>query len=296
MPILYLVATPIGNLEDITARALRILREVRLIAAEDTRHTRQLLNHFGVETRCISYHEHNKLARQEAILAALTEGDVALVSDAGTPAISDPGYELVRACIDAGFTITPIPGPSAPIAALVASGLPTERFIFVGFLPRRSPERRALLHDLAELTVSIVCFEAPHRLTDMLTDALTVWGERQVAVAKDLTKLFEAIWRGSLSEALAHFSVEKPRGEYTVVFAGKPTLLDSKQARKRVQAHAGDGEEPSEAEILRRLRSLREQGKSGSAAARTVARELNLNKSLVYHIWLSLGEEDDEEG
>jgi 16S rRNA (cytidine1402-2'-O)-methyltransferase len=294
MATLYLVATPIGNLEDITARALRILREVRLIAAEDTRHTRQLLNHFGIETRCISYHEHNKLARLEEILTTLAVGDVALVSDAGTPAISDPGYELVRACIDAGHTITPIPGPSAPIAALVASGLPTERFIFIGFLPRRSPERRALLQDLGELTVSIICFEAPHRLTDTLADALAVWGDRQVAIAKDLTKLFELIWRGTLSAALAHFEAEKPRGEYTLVFAGKPTLLDSKQARKRVQAHPGDGEEPSEAEIVRRLRNLREQGKSGSAAARSVAKELNLNKSLVYQIWLSLGEEDGE--
>jgi 16S rRNA (cytidine1402-2'-O)-methyltransferase len=288
MGVLFLVSTPIGNLEDITLRALRVLREARLIAAEDTRHTRKLLDHYEIVTPCISYHEHNKLARLGDILRALGDGDVALVSDAGTPGVSDPGYELVAACIAAGFTVVPIPGPSAPVAALTASGLPSDRFVFVGFLPRRSPERREMLEDLADLTLSLVCFEAPHRLVASLGDILKVLGDRQIVVAKDLTKRFEDLRRATVSEALAHYSAMQPRGEYTLVIAGLQANGERKRDRRRLQVTASFAEPPSEAEIARRLRILRDQGHSGSTAARAVARELGLQKSVVYEVWLNL--------
>ncbi len=269
-------------------RALRVLREVRLIAAEDTRHTQRLLGHYQIATPCISYHEHNKLARLDRILEALGAGDVALVSDAGTPGVSDPGYELVCACIAAGFTVAPVPGPSAPIAALTASGLPSDRFVFVGFLPRRGAERRALLEDLADLTLSLVCFEAPHRLLDALGDIREVLGDRQIVVAKDLTKRFEDLRRATVGEALAHFSAQPPRGEYTLVIAGQAAGGERKRDRRRLTAAPGFVEPPSEAEIARRLRILRDQGQGGSAAARAVARELGIQKSVVYEVWLNL--------
>ncbi|NJN66561.1 MAG: 16S rRNA (cytidine(1402)-2'-O)-methyltransferase [Chloroflexaceae bacterium] len=212
MGTLYLVATPIGNLEDITLRALRVLREVSLIAAEDTRHTRRLLAHYDIRTPCCSYHEHNKLSRLGEVLAVLAEGDVALVSDAGTPALSDPGVELVHACIAAGWPVSPLPGPGAPIAALVASGLPTDRFLFVGFLPRRGSDRRDLLARLGRLPVTLVCFEAPHRLRASLADMLAVLGDRRVVVAREMTKLHEEFVRATLSESQEHFQKHPPRG------------------------------------------------------------------------------------
>ncbi|EFO81871.1 uroporphyrin-III C/tetrapyrrole methyltransferase [Oscillochloris trichoides DG-6] len=287
MGTLFLVATPIGNLEDITMRAIRVLREVRLIAAEDTRHTQRLLSHYQIPTACISYHEHNKLARLDAILAALAAGDVALVSDAGTPGVSDPGYELVCAAIAAGFSVTPVPGPSAPVAALTASGLPSDRFIFVGFLPRQGGERRALLSELAPLTVSLVCFEAPHRLIEALEDIQSTLGERQMVVAKDLTKRFEDLRRGSVGDLLAHFQANPPRGEYTLVIAGQNVKSEHKRERRRLSAPSSD-EPPSHEAIADRLRHLRDAGQSGSAASRSVARELGLQKSVVYAIWLEL--------
>jgi 16S rRNA (cytidine1402-2'-O)-methyltransferase len=290
---LYLVATPIGNLEDITLRALRVLREARLIAAEDTRHTRQLLNHFGIETPCISYHEHNKLERITAILAALAEGDVALVSDAGTPGVSDPGFELVQAVIAAGFPVSPIPGPSALLAALTASGLAPDRFCFVGFLPRRGAERRAVLSDLADLTLTIVAFEAPHRLTDTLADIQAVLGDRPVVVARELTKRYEEFKRGTASTVLAHVLEHRPRGEYTLVIAGREPSSERKRDRNRIQAPPDHIEPPSEATLARRLRELRAQGQNGSNASRLVAREFGLQKSVVYQVWLSLGDEEE---
>lgn len=292
MPTLYLVATPIGNLEDITLRALRVLREARLIAAEDTRHTRTLLEHYQISTPCVSYHEHNKLARLDEILAALGAGDVALVSDAGTPGISDPGFELVAACIAAGFVVTPVPGPSAPVAALVASGLPSERFAYMGFLPRRGAERRALLADMADLALTLVCFEAPHRLLDALGDMLAVLGDRRIVAANDLTKRYEELRRGTIAELVTHFSAQRPRGEYTLVIAGRAPGSERKRDRNRVHVPVAANEPPSEAEIARRLRLLRDQGHNGSTAARAVARELGLQKSVIYQVWLSLGEEE----
>ncbi len=287
MGILYLISTPIGNLEDITLRALRMLREVTLIAAEDTRHTQRLLQRYDLHTPCIAYHEHNKLARLDEVLTALAQGDVALVSDAGTPTISDPGAELVRACITAGFEVTAIPGPSAPIAALIVSGLPTDKFCYTGFLPRRSVERRALLTELSALTVTLVCFEAPHRLRDSLSDALETLGDRQLAVVKDMTKRYENVWRGTLSAALAHFTAQPPRGEFTLVLAGAPPASQQKRHRQQIVAPAATPmDQPDTALITARLQKQRAQGERGSIAARNVARELGLQKSVVYHIWL----------
>src|SRR5512137_293778 len=184
MGTLYLVATPIGNLEDMSPRAVRTLREARLIAAEDTRHTRQLLTYFDLHTPLTSYFEHNKLAKLDKILSALADGDVALVSDAGTPAINDPGYELVKAALNAGHTVSPVPGPSAPIAALAASGLATDAFLYLGYLPRNSAERRGLLQEVAGLPYTLVFLETPHRLKAALDDLLTVLGDRSMAAAR----------------------------------------------------------------------------------------------------------------
>ncbi|WP_298816282.1 16S rRNA (cytidine(1402)-2'-O)-methyltransferase [Chloroflexus sp.] len=282
MGTLYLVATPIGNLEDITLRALRILREVRLIAAEDTRHTRILLDHYQITTPCISYHEHNKLTRRDDILAALQAGDVALVSDAGTPAIADPGQELVQACLAAGHQVVVIPGPSAPIAALVASGMDTSRFAFIGFLPRQSRERRALLDEIADLTITVICFETPHRLLEALRDIAAVLGPRPLAVANDLTKRFEAIFRGTADELIEHFSQQSPRGEFTIVIAGAEPVSDRKRDRYRLRAQTTTVTEET---IAAYLRSLSEQGLRGSAAVRRAAQELGVPKNTVYDVW-----------
>jgi 16S rRNA (cytidine1402-2'-O)-methyltransferase len=221
MGTLYLVATPIGNLEDLSPRAVRTLREARLIAAEDTRVTRKLLTHFDLHTPLTSYFEHNKLSKLDSILAALTGGNVALVSDSGTPAINDPGYELVRAALEAGHTVSPIPGPSAPLAALAASGLPTDSFLYLGYLPRKSSERRALVGQVSNLPYTLIFLETPHRLLSALADLGALLGDRQMAVARELTKVHEEIWRGTVSAAREYYSQNEPRGEFTLVVEGK---------------------------------------------------------------------------
>src|SRR2546422_374308 len=219
---LYIVATPIGNLEDVTQRALRVLREVEVIACEDTRRTRTLLNHFGIKTRTISYHEHNE--RERAVeLGKLLEGgkNVAIVSDAGTPLISDPGFRVVNAAIERGITLVPIPGPTAFVAALVASGLPTDQFFFAGFLPARANARRAHLEDLAAIQATLVFYEAPHRIAAALSDALAVLGNRKAAVARELTKIHEEIARGNLRELAKRFSQSTAtRGEIVLLISG----------------------------------------------------------------------------
>jgi 16S rRNA (cytidine1402-2'-O)-methyltransferase len=293
MGTLYLVSTPIGHIEDITLRALRVLREVSLIAAEDIRQTQRLLGRYDITTPCISYHEHNKLSKVDELLTALVLGDVALVSNAGTPGMSDPGFELVSACIGAGFDIVPIPGPSAPIAALVASGLPPDQFTCLGFLPPRGAARRALLHSLADALPTVICFEAPHRLSDALTDMLAILGDRRIAIARDLTKPHEQFRRERISQSLQHFSAHRPRGEFTLIVEGRRWAASRKPATPALAGAGTDtpiaeDELPSEADVAARLRALRDQGKSGSAAARQVARELGLNKSLVYQIWIGL--------
>jgi 16S rRNA (cytidine1402-2'-O)-methyltransferase len=220
MSTLYLVATPIGNLEDMSARGLRTLREVWLIAAEDTRQTAKLLRHYDIHTPCISYHEHNKLVRVERVLDSLQDGDVALVSDAGTPALNDPGYELVRAVIAAGHEVSPIPGACAPIAALVASGLPTDAFLYLGYLPRKSGERERLLKQVSGHPYTLIFLEAPHRMLQALEHLQSALGDRQIAVGRELTKMHEEIFRGSLSETLKYFTDHPPRGEFTLVVEG----------------------------------------------------------------------------
>ncbi len=218
---LYLVATPIGNLEDLSARALRILREATLIAAEDTRHTGLLLKHFEINTPRTSYFEHNKLSKLDVILEHLSKGDVALVSDAGTPAINDPGYELIQAALAAGFDVIPVPGPSAPISALIASGLPTDSFLYLGYLPHKSNERRKFISPIESLTYTLIFLESPHRIIDALEDLLAVLGDRRICVAREMTKMFEEYWRGPISGAMEHFQASSPRGEFTLVVAGK---------------------------------------------------------------------------
>jgi 16S rRNA (cytidine1402-2'-O)-methyltransferase len=246
---LYLVATPIGNLEDITARALRLLGQVSLIAAEDTRHTRKLLDHYNIHTPLTSYFEHNKLSKLEQILNALAQGDVALVSDAGTPALNDPGYELVKAVLESGHAVCSIPGPSAPIAALVVSGLPTDAFLYLGYLPRKSGDRRGMLSTVAALPYTLVFLETPHRLLPALQDLHEVLGDRPVAVARELTKLHEETFRGKLSEARTHFTDQPPRGEFTLVVAGSPPLSQAwteERLRDALREQLATGQAPSQ--------------------------------------------------
>jgi 16S rRNA (cytidine1402-2'-O)-methyltransferase len=249
MGTLYLVATPIGNLEDMSPRAVRTLREARLIAAEDTRNTRKLLTHFDLHTPITSYFEHNKLTKLDAILTALSSGDVALVSDAGTPAINDPGYELVRAALDSGHTVCPIPGPSAPLAALAASGLPTDSFLYLGYLPRKSSDRQELLQQVDNLPYTLLFLESPHRLLAALKYLEISLGERQIAVARELTKVHEEIWRGSLAEAVEYFTRVEPRGEITLVVSGKTKRGKEKWSEDRlnlaIQSGMKLGESPS---------------------------------------------------
>lgn len=245
MGTLYLVATPIGNLEDMSPRAVRILGEVRLIAAEDTRHTRQLLTHFDIHTPLTSYFEHNKLSKLETIQAALNQGDVALVSDAGTPAINDPGYELVRAALDAGHNVSPLPGPSAPLAALAASGLPTDAFLYLGYLPRKTSERQVLFARVGQLPYTLIFLESPHRLPGSLVDLQASFGDRQMAAARELTKLHEEIIRGTISQVGRHFSENEPRGEFVLIVAGRAaadraSVWPEEELLASIQASRGD--------------------------------------------------------
>lgn len=246
---LFLVATPIGNLEDISARALRVLGEARLIAAEDTRQTRKLLSHYNIHTPLTSYHEHNKLTKLDQVLAALAQGDVALVSDAGTPALNDPGYELVRAALQAGYLVSPIPGPSAPISALVASGLPTDAFLYLGYLPRKASERQRLLEKVVDLEYTLIFLETPHRLLMSLADLIQILGDREAAVARELTKLHEEIYRGKLSQALEFFNANPPRGEFTLVIDGR-TISTERWPEDRLHSALVDslsqGDRPSQ--------------------------------------------------
>lgn len=219
---LYLVATPIGNLEDITARALRILREVDLVAAEDTRHTRRLLDHFGIAAKLVSLFEHNERSRSGMLVEKLRGGEsVAIVTDAGSPGIADPGYPVVRAAVAEGFRVESIPGPSAVIAALQVSGLPTDAFAFVGFLPVKPGARRRALEELHERRETIVAFESPHRIERCLADLEAVWGERPMALVRELTKVHEQVLRGSAREVRAALREDQKRGEMVLVLGGR---------------------------------------------------------------------------
>ena len=219
MPVLYVIATPIGNLEDISLRALRLLREVKLIAAEDTRTTRHLLNAYNIKTPLTSYHEHSKGAKLDYLLDYLEKEDLALVSEAGMPGLSDPGYDLIVAAIARGICVVPIPGASAVITALVVSGLPTDQFLYVGFLPRRKGQRQRLLSSIVDEPRTIVAFETPHRIRETLSDIEEILGDRRLSVCRELTKVHEEIFRGRVSQAREHFA--EPRGEFSLVIEGK---------------------------------------------------------------------------
>jgi 16S rRNA (cytidine1402-2'-O)-methyltransferase len=246
MGTLYLVGTPIGNLEDISLRALRVLREAPLIAAEDTRISGRLLARYEIQTALTSYHEHNKLDKLETLLAHLEENDLALVSDAGMPGLSDPGYELVRAAIERGIPVVPIPGPSAVVSALIVSGLPTDRFIYLGFLPRRPAARRQLLQDISQERRTLVAFESPHRLVATLTEIERTLGERPVVVARELTKLHEEVLRGKPAELLHHFAERTPKGEITLVIGGEQgkECWDDEKVTAAIAERMASGESP----------------------------------------------------
>lgn len=220
--VLYVVSTPIGNLEDITLRAIRTLRKVNLIAAEDTRHTRQLLAHFDIHTPITSFFEGNQLRKGEKLISRLKGGDnLALVSDAGTPTVSDPGYQLVVRCIEAEIPVVPIPGVSACIAAASVAGLPLHNFVFEGFLSPKSGKRKRHLEGLSNERRTLIFYESPHRLIPFLQAVMELFGNRRIAVARELTKKFEEVFRGNVSQAIEKFQGVLPRGEFTVVIAGK---------------------------------------------------------------------------
>jgi 16S rRNA (cytidine1402-2'-O)-methyltransferase len=270
MPALYIVATPIGNLEDISLRALRILRSAKLIAAEDTRKTRRLLTTYDIKTPTTSYHEHNKWSKMEYLLGALQEGDVALVSEAGTPGISDPGYELIVSAIKRGISVVPIPGPSVIITALIVSGLATEQFRYLGFLPRQAKSRLRLLEAVADESGTLVFFEAPHRLLATLKDLLATLSDRRIAVCRELTKLHEEVFRGRISEAIEHFT--GPRGEFTLVVEGKKIAVKPKLTN----------------DIKRQLLKMRLSGVPAKEAIASVGKETGLSRKELYQAWLKL--------
>jgi 16S rRNA (cytidine1402-2'-O)-methyltransferase len=292
---LYLCATPLGNLGDITLRALEVLKQVDLIAAEDTRHTRKLLNHFGIHTTTTSYYEHNRQAKAPLLLTELAGGKkIALVTDAGTPGIADPGHQLVQQALSQGHQVTIIPGPSAVIAALVVSGIRPHPFYFYGFLPRKAGERRALLAELAEDARTGVFYEAPHRLQKTLQDFCEVWGrERQVAVARELTKQFEEVSRGSFDQVTTHFAATPPLGELTIVVAGLDEAgansefgIDGERVPGSGPAAAQKTASPAAPKQIREaVGALVKAGADSQSACKAVARALDLPKSQVYRLY-----------
>jgi 16S rRNA (cytidine1402-2'-O)-methyltransferase len=280
--VLYVVATPLGNLEDITLRALRVLREADLIAAEDTRRSRKLLQHYGIEARLTSYHDFSERRKAPRLLADLQRGkNVALISDAGTPCIADPGYRLVRAAIDAGVRVEPVPGPSAVAAALSVAGLPTDRFVFEGFVPARATARRKLFAVLTSETRTVVVYEAARRLVASLEDLLAVAGERPVAVVRELTKAFEEVVRGSVTEVLAALRQRPPaqlRGEVTLLIGGATAAAP-----------------PPAADVTAAIERLRRQGLGLGDIARTLADELGVPRRQVYRLGLEVLQREEDE-
>ena len=281
MPTLYIVGTPIGNLEDLTPRAARILSEVSLVAAEDTRVTRRLLSHLGIHPRTTSFHQHNWRNKLDGLLAELAGGDVALVTDAGMPVVSDPGNELVAAAARAGIKIEVVPGPSAVTAALAMSGFAGDAFSFLGFLPRRRKDRQSALREASSSVVPLVIFEAPHRLRATLADMDTVLGGRPLAVCRELTKLHEEVFRGTASQALEHF--DSPRGEVVLVVQGRPI-----EASASPEA-AAEADAATDTELRRQLIGLREDGIRAKEAVAMVAEAMGLPKNRVYQVWVEFG-------
>ncbi|MBW4488405.1 MAG: 16S rRNA (cytidine(1402)-2'-O)-methyltransferase [Trichocoleus desertorum ATA4-8-CV12] len=279
---LYIVGTPIGNLEDMTFRAIQVLKEVSAIAAEDTRHTGKLLQHFQIKTPQISYHDHNRLSRLPEMISRLQQGQaIALVTDAGMPGISDPGYELVKACAEEGLPVVPIPGPSAAITALSASGLPSDRFVFEGFLPAKGSDRRARLEALKPESRTLIFYEAPHRLQQTLQDfADTFGGDREIALGRELTKLHEEIWRGTMTEAIAYYSNREAHGEFTLVVMGaEPTELVLTEDALKAE-----------------LQVLMGQGISRSQASRQLAQQTALPRRQLYQLALTISEPTESLG
>ncbi len=265
---LFIVGTPIGNLEDITLRALRTLREVSLIAAEDTRKARNLLRHYDITTPLTSFFEGNERQKIHPILNVLEHGDVALISEAGMPSISDPGFPLIQAVIEQGLPISVIPGPSAHTAALVVSGLPTDRFLFVGFLPRKKSERLSALQTLTHIKASLICYEAPHRLPGALSDIREMLGNRTIVMCRELTKMYEEIWRGDMDAAVDYVRDKVPRGEYTLVIAGASEITEKWPQKAVITAFA----------------EQMEQGLTRSQAARKVAQDSGWSRREVYSL------------
>jgi 16S rRNA (cytidine1402-2'-O)-methyltransferase len=271
---LYVVGTPIGNLEDMTFRAIRILQSVDVIAAEDTRHTGKLLQHYEIKTPQVSYHEHNRSERLPELLNQLQQGNaIALVTDAGMPGISDPGYELVKACIEAGIQVVPIPGATAVITALSAAGLPTDRFAFEGFLPASGQQRQQRLESLPAESRTLIFYESPHRLRQTLQDlGEYLGGKRSITLARELTKMHEEFWRGSIGEAILYYTRHEPKGEFTLVVAGaqdQPLVL-------------------SEDVLKAELQQIMDQGVSRSQASRQLAQLTKLPRRQLYQLALSL--------
>lgn len=274
---LYLCATPIGNLEDMTFRAVRILKEVDVVAAEDTRHTRKLLTHFDIHTPLVSYHEHNKLGRGPELIERLLAGEnIACVSDAGMPGISDPGSHLAMLAIEAGITVTPIPGANAGLSALIASGLDTTEFHFIGFLSKQKKNRLETLARIKPIQGTLIFYESPHRLKDTLGELLDVLGDRNIVAARELTKKFEEFRRGTITELITYYKEEAPRGEFTLIVNG------------RGEEEAMIAEETIDMTVEEELVMLIENGTEKKEAIRQVARRRNMPKRDVYQIALSL--------
>jgi 16S rRNA (cytidine1402-2'-O)-methyltransferase len=272
---LYLVGTPIGNLEDMTMRAIKTLQTVDLIAAEDTRHTGKLLHHFQISTSQISYHDHNSQTRIPELLERLMQGQaIALVTDAGMPGISDPGFELVKACVESSIDVIPIPGVTAGITALVASGLISQRFVFEGFLPTDHQQRRSQLAQIAVETRTIILYEAPHRLLRTLEDLAThLATDRQIVIARELTKLHEEFWRGQIAEAIAHYTEQAPRGEFTLVISGDLVAAPNTW---------------TEAQLMSELKAIMLEGITRSQASRQLAELTKIPRRQLYQLALAI--------
>ncbi|KAL6982736.1 16S rRNA (cytidine(1402)-2'-O)-methyltransferase [Sarracenia purpurea var. burkii] len=280
-PGLYLVGTPIGNLEDITLRALRVLRSADMILSEDTRHSGKLLQHYNIKTPLLSFHKFNESQREQAVLQKLRQGEiVAQISDAGTPGISDPGMELVKLCVNENIPVIPIPGPSALVAGLSASGLATDEFTFVGFLPKHSGSRRERLIVSANETATQIFFVPPHKLCQFIEEGASLFGEqRRCVIAREMTKLHEEFWRGTLGEAKEAFSTRQPKGEITFLIEGKADYMV---------------ETPSESQLENELRELISRGHSLSTAVKLVAIGTSVRRKAVYSLALrKFGKEHD---
>ena len=276
---LYLCATPIGNLEDVTLRVLRILKEADVVAAEDTRQSIKLLNHYEIKTPLVSYHEHNKYEKTPVLVQRMLKGEtIALVTDAGTPAISDPGEDLVRACYEAGIPVTSLPGPAACINALIISGLPTRRFVFEAFLPSDKKERASVIDELSHETRTMIIYEAPHRLCRTLAElAEILGGDRQIAVCKELTKRHETVYRSDIKGAVDYYNANEPRGEYVLVIAGlnrEDIIRDKQDAWKEMP-------------LEEHLKHYESQGIERREAIKLVAKDRGVPKREIYNMTLN---------